>query len=58
MQAHFANFWCLKIQYLLIMERFVHRNKVKTHFFLVLRHIIYLASKTKFCNWLGLVILY
>jgi hypothetical protein len=58
MQAHFANFWCLKIQYLLIIDRFVQKKKVKTHFFLVLRHIIYLASKTKFCDRLGLVILY
>jgi len=32
-------------------------EKEKTHFFLVLRHIIYLASKTKFCDRFGHIIL-
>jgi hypothetical protein len=58
MQTHFANFWCLKIQYLIIMDRFVHKKKVKTRLFLVLRHIICLASKIEFFDGLGLVILY
>jgi len=55
MQAHFANFWCLKIQDLVITDRFV--QKKKKHISFLYSGILFI-SPAKPNSVIGLVILY